>query len=92
MRYVPLITIYLGKVYIDIYLLYIAYIIICHLYMAYIVIYLLYIAYINIINKNESKHQTIWTLEFLRGNPMIGEKTTEASLTPKIYFARLNAG
>ena len=26
-------------------------------------------------------NQTIWTPRFLRGNPMTGEKTTEASLT-----------
>ena len=26
---------------------------------------------------------------FLRGNPVTGEKTTKASLTSKIYFARI---
>ena len=51
--------------------------------MAYIIIYLLYMAYINIISGNKSKNQTIWTQEFLRGNPVTGEKTKEASLTPK---------
>ena len=54
MVYVPLITIYLDKVYIMYYLLCMTYIIIYLLYMAYIIIYLLYIAYMRIINKNES--------------------------------------
>ena len=48
------------------------------------IIYLLHI-----INK---MNQTIWTPRFLRGNPVTGEKTTEASLTPKIYFAKFNPG
>ena len=53
---------------------------------AYIIIYLLYMAYINIISENKSKHQTIWTQEFLCGNLVTREKTTEASLSSKIYF------
>ena len=43
------------------------------------VINIYYIHYhLHIIHK---KNQTIWTPRFLRGNPVTGEKTTEASLT-----------
>ena len=38
------------------------------------------------------KHQTIWTPEFLRGNPVTGEKTMKVSLSSKIYFARFDLG
>ena len=34
-------------------------------------------------------NQTIWTPRFLRGKPVTGEKTTEASLTSEFYFARI---
>ena len=61
-----------------------AYIIIYLLYMAYIIIYLLYMAYMNIINRNESRIKPYEHKNFLRGNPMTGEKTTEASLSSKI--------
>ena len=37
-------------------------------------------------------NQTIWTPRFLRGNPVTGEKTTEASLTSEFTSPRLNTG
>ena len=35
------------------------------------------------ISSKQWKASTTWTQKFLRGNPVIGEKTTEASLTSK---------
>lgn len=37
-------------------------------------------------------NQTIWTPRFLRGNPVTGEKTTEASLTSEFTLPGLNTG
>ena len=46
----------------------------------------------NIINRNESRIKPYEHKNFLRGNPVTGEKTTETSLSSKIYFARCNPG
>ena len=55
-----------------------------------IVINIYYIHYhLHIIHKN---NQTIWTPRFLRGNPVIGEETTKASLTSEFTLPGLNTG
>ena len=48
-----------------------------------------FIYYLHIIDK---MNQTIWTPRFLRGNPVTGEKTIEASLTSEFTSPGLNAG
>ena len=54
------------------------------------VINIYYIHYhLHIIHK---MNQTIWTPRFLRGNPVIGEKTTKVSLTSEFTSLGLNTG
>ena len=49
----------------------------------------IFYTFLHIINK---MNQTIWTPRFLRGNPVTGEKTTEASLTSEFTLLGLNNG
>ena len=78
MRYVPLITNLINETVININYIH---------YHLHIIMYLLYI-----INKNESNIKPHGHQDFLRGNPVTGEKTTEASLTSEFTLPGLNTG
>jgi hypothetical protein len=78
MRYVPLITNLINETVINIYYIH---------YHLHIIIYLLHI-----INKMNQTSNHMDTKIFLRGNPVTGEKTTEASLTSKFTSPGLNTG